>query len=349
MPAVSVIVPVYNVENYLCRCIDSILCQSFTDFELILVDDGSPDNSGAICDEYAEKDRRVIVIHKENGGVSSARNAGLDIALGTYVAFCDSDDWWDEDFLLEMHGAILQSEADVVVSNFRTIDANDSIVSNTNHVVEINVVETLDDKYDYLINILARKTGWEIWRRLFKKKIIQMHGIKFCTNCKNYGEDLGFVLEYALFSNRQQTISYCGYNYFLRDGSMMSNSRYCVKLDQMNELSRWFYDRYEVVFLSRRYIRKYAVIHFLILRIEIQKIVGTPYYKELKKEMAKIEKLEWCIDNLRHIWSCYTILKDRFGRRAAQQILLLSHYTVHQNWTRFIYESAIAYKFFIKG
>lgn len=93
MPTISVIVPVYNVEPYLRQCVDSILGQTFRDFELILVDDGSPDGCPAICDEYAKMDSRVKVIHKENGGLSSARNAGLDVAKGKYIAFVDSDDW----------------------------------------------------------------------------------------------------------------------------------------------------------------------------------------------------------------------------------------------------------------
>ena len=92
MPTISIIVPVYNVEPYLRRCVDSILAQTFTDFELILVDDGSPDNCGAICDEYAEKDSRIHVIHQENGGLSAARNAGIDYAHGEYLCFVDSDD-----------------------------------------------------------------------------------------------------------------------------------------------------------------------------------------------------------------------------------------------------------------
>ena len=92
-PKISIIVPVYNAERYLHRCIDSILAQTFRDFELLLIDDGSKDNSGYICDEYAEKDERVKVWHKENGGVSSARNVGLDNARGEWVTFADSDDW----------------------------------------------------------------------------------------------------------------------------------------------------------------------------------------------------------------------------------------------------------------
>ena len=98
-PKITVIVPVYNTEKYLRRCVDSILAQTFTDFELLLIDDGSTDGSGAICDEYAKKDSRVRVFHKEIGGVSSARNLGLDKAYGEWISFVDSDDWIDVLFL----------------------------------------------------------------------------------------------------------------------------------------------------------------------------------------------------------------------------------------------------------
>lgn len=101
-PLISVIVPVYNVERYLNQCIDSILAQTYKDFELILVDDGSKDKSGEICDEYVKKDSRIRVFHKKNGGVSSARNYGIDNAQGTYICFVDSDDWVDETYLEDM-------------------------------------------------------------------------------------------------------------------------------------------------------------------------------------------------------------------------------------------------------
>lgn len=101
-PKISIIVPVYNVEKYLRRCIDSILAQTFTDFELLLIDDGSKDYSGAICDEYAEKDNRIRVFHKENGGVSSARNMGIDNAKGDRFSFVDADERVAMDFLLDL-------------------------------------------------------------------------------------------------------------------------------------------------------------------------------------------------------------------------------------------------------
>lgn len=112
----SIIIPCYKVEQYLSQCIKSVLAQTYKDFEIILVDDGSPDRSGEICDEYAKKDNRIKVIHKPNGGLSDARNAGLDVAQGEYVVFLDSDDWWDDkDALRKIDASIRESEADITI------------------------------------------------------------------------------------------------------------------------------------------------------------------------------------------------------------------------------------------
>ena len=116
MPLLSVIVPAYNVESYLEQCVDSILKQTFTDFELILVDDGSPDRCPQICDSYAKKDTRVQVIHKENGGLVSARKAGLIASMGTYVTYVDGDDWIEPDMYEVLLTAAIGQEADMVVS-----------------------------------------------------------------------------------------------------------------------------------------------------------------------------------------------------------------------------------------
>lgn len=115
MCEISIIVPVYNVEKYLNKCVDSILNQTFKDFELILVDDGSPDNSGTICDQYAKEDTRVRVIHKENGGLSSARNAGIEVAQGKFLGFVDSDDYIAEDMYELLYNNILQEDADLSI------------------------------------------------------------------------------------------------------------------------------------------------------------------------------------------------------------------------------------------
>ena len=112
---VSIIVPVYNTEKFLHRCIDSVLAQTYKDFELLLINDGSTDSSGTICDEYAAQDVRVRVFHKENGGVSSARNLGLDNAQGEWITFVDSDDWISKDYLKEL---AMHSDSDLVIADF---------------------------------------------------------------------------------------------------------------------------------------------------------------------------------------------------------------------------------------
>ena len=127
-PQISIIVPVYNVEKYIRRCVESILAQTYSAFELILVDDGSSDRCGDICDEYAEKDHRIIVIHQENHGVSAARNVGLEIAKGKYITFCDSDDEIDINYLWSLLAP--PDSFDLVVEGFQYINS----IGNTTHI-----------------------------------------------------------------------------------------------------------------------------------------------------------------------------------------------------------------------
>ncbi len=126
MPEISVIVPVYKVEKYIHRCIDSILNQTFRDFELILVDDGSPDNCGAICDEYVVKDCRIRVIHKENKGVSAARNDAAALAVGRYITFIDSDDWVRQDFLQVLYDNLKDYHADISIMGIQYVSCEDT-------------------------------------------------------------------------------------------------------------------------------------------------------------------------------------------------------------------------------
>ena len=130
MPELSIIVPVYKVEKYLPKCIDSILAQTFRDFELILIDDGSPDNCGAICDDYAARDSRIKVIHQKNAGVSAARNAGLDIATGTYLGFVDSDDWIEPEMYAAMIATMQETQADVVACGIDYRSENGEFIRN---------------------------------------------------------------------------------------------------------------------------------------------------------------------------------------------------------------------------
>lgn len=209
-PTISIIVPVCNGEQYIRRCVDSILNQTFTDFELILVDDGSTDNSPIICDDYANHDSRVRVIHKANGGVSSARNTGLSsINGGEYVAFIDVDDYVVNTYL---ECLIANAEdADMIVCGFKHFYQGDE-----NHMVLREVY--LDKLYDEsnIGDLLSKRIeGLPFrtpWAKLFRRSILVDNSITFDESMK-LGEDTKFVFEYMLHASKIKTISLVGYLY----------------------------------------------------------------------------------------------------------------------------------------
>ena len=183
MPKISVIVPVYNTEKYLHRCIDSILAQTFTDFELLLIDDGSKDNSGAICDEYAAKDQRVRVFHKKNGGVSSARNLGLDNAQGEWITFVDSDDWVKKEYI----ELFINNADDLVYQSFLSIFNGQTEVWDTS-------IRTLDVN-ECLTRLYEKKVLGYCWGKLYTLQKIKKYNVRFDENIR-FREDELFVLKY---------------------------------------------------------------------------------------------------------------------------------------------------------
>lgn len=210
LPRISVIVPVYNVEKYLRRCVDSILSQSQQDFELLLIDDGSKDESGDICDEYAAKDLRIKVFHKTNGGVSSARNLGLDNAQGEWVAFVDADDDVEEEYL-----SIREQfdDSDVVNKPYLTIYEDKTEMSLDHGIV------TLNDR-DSIFRYYVRKRNNALWDKLIKRKLIG--GKRFNTKV-TIGEDLLFFLS-VLPDVKAWSFDNVGmYHYYIREGSAMQS------------------------------------------------------------------------------------------------------------------------------
>ena len=184
-PLVSIIVPVYNIEAYLRRCLDSLINQTYQNIEIILVDDGSTDNSPAICDEYAAKDGRVRVFHKENGGVSSARNLGLDKAKGEWIAFVDSDDYIHPDFLRVL---LKESKENIGVLACQYLRFGDQ------DTVEEQVLETYDlyEKPFWRVMQEGNEERYTVWGRIFRKELLSP--FRFRDGIK-YGED-------ALFNRR---------------------------------------------------------------------------------------------------------------------------------------------------
>lgn len=210
MPTVSVIVPVYKVERYIRKCIDSILKQSFTDFELILVDDGSPDKCGEICDEYAAKDKRIKVIHKKNGGLSDARNAGLDYATGGYICFIDSDDWIHKDLLKDNLERLVSENADVIIFNYVEVFKETS--------VERLVVKTDNgEKYDRLYYFSQAPVM--VWCKLYRAHIWKK--LRFPVGLKHEDD---YTMPYVVTSANKIVTNEKAYYYYNRtnDNSIMA-------------------------------------------------------------------------------------------------------------------------------
>lgn len=179
--ALSIIVPVYRAEQYLVKCIESILNQTFDDFELILVDDGSPDKSGEICDQYAKRDSRVKVIHKENGGASSARNAGLEIAQGEYIGFVDSDDWIHRDMFCKMYQLAIKKAADIVQCRFKIVfeDEKDEIKTN----VEIHEYTPIQAMYNIYGELGT--TTIIVCNKIYNKKLFKVNRFEEGRTCED--------------------------------------------------------------------------------------------------------------------------------------------------------------------
>ena len=213
MPTISVIVPVYKVEEYLPACIRSILRQTYRDFELILVDDGSPDRCGEICDEFAMKDKRIRVIHQENGGVSRARNVGIDLARGEWIAFVDSDDLITPKYL-EKFALTPGEEADLIIQSALHLNSKlrRSEFSFDNHLFK-DLSDILDERH---LSFVVP------WCKLFRTNLIERHHIRFPeTIC--YSEDQVFYYHTLAVASAVRTVN--SHRYVYRKGKQESLSQ----------------------------------------------------------------------------------------------------------------------------
>lgn len=166
---ISIIVPIYNVEKYLDTCINSICNQSYTNLEIILIDDGSPDNCSEICDNWKIKDDRIIVIHQKNGGLSNARNTGIDICTGKYIIFIDSDDYIDRNMVKKLYDNINKTKSDISICDYY-LEKNKKI--SLNNYPEVIFCTTASDKFDYLFNEYSTVTT-VAWNKIYKRQLFE--------------------------------------------------------------------------------------------------------------------------------------------------------------------------------
>ena len=218
MPLVSIIIPVYNAEKTIDRCVDSVLNQTYKDFELLLLDDGSTDGSGGICDGYAKKDPRIRAVHKENSGVSDTRNQGIAMAKGEYLQFLDSDDWLMPNGTESFVRAVTSCPCDMVIADFYRVVGER--VSQKGDIQREGVI----DREEYAVQMMQKPADFYygvLWNKFYKRSVIENYGIKMDTAI-NWCEDFLFNLEYVRHISRVYVLRVPVYYYVKTKGSLVT-------------------------------------------------------------------------------------------------------------------------------
>ncbi len=285
-PKISIIVPVYKVEQYLPRCIDCILAQTFTDFELLLINDGSPDNSGRICDKYATQDVRIRVFHKENGGVSSARNLGLDNAKGDWIAFCDADDYFLENALEILLKYAIESGAEMVLSNAYRLESG-----------KYNPI--LNQKAGIYNEVISELKHFALWGFLLSAQIIRNKKLRFIESLA-FSEDRVFLLEYGLYAKHLRIINNVTYVYRIHPQSACSSANF------QRNVSHQFWAACLITSLSER--SGLSVMNAKLLK----------HYSKLSIE-STIKYYMQCSNRISVLTEIYPIYKKRFTIHSKKQ------------------------------
>lgn len=291
---ISIVIPIYNSEKYLSRCIESVINQVFTDFELILVDDGSTDNSSQICAEYIKKDNRIIYRKQTNGGVSSARNTGIEISEGKWIAFIDSDDWIEPDYLQTLLGSAAEDGVDLITSGlvYRFDDGSEQ----TETPAPIGIFDAANEQDFYSIVTQALITSPVA--KLYKLDIIRQARLYF-DHKLSYGEDRDFNVRYLEYCRFCRIIGYSGYNYQKNIESSLSTIKPGDNLK--GDIDYW--NKLHALFTKKRYNGS-QVIHYLEHRLFffiIDYISRTKLSAKQIKDLDKNVNWEFLLHNKSHI------------------------------------------------
>lgn len=277
---ISIIIPVYKVEKYLEKCIESVLKQTYTNLQIILVDDGSPDNCGKICDEYAKKDSRIEVIHKANGGLSDARNVGISKAKGRYIGFVDSDDYIKEDMYEILLNLIKKYDADVSICNlYDVIDGNECIRNKENGIREYSRIDILKEI------LLDKNIQSYAWNKLYKKELFDE--IKYPIG-KKY-EDIGTTFYLFEKCNKIVVTSEPEYYYLKRADSLVNNVTESTILDYTEIIiQRYLYIKQNIKEL-RKYNNYYLAKTLITAHNDIENLENIS--EEMQQRYKKLYEL----------------------------------------------------------
>mgnify|MGYP002626214504 CR=1 FL=1 len=322
MPKYSFIVPVYKVESFLPQCIDSILSQDFSDFELLLINDGSPDGSGAICDSYSKRDQRISVIHKKNEGVSIARNVGIDAARGEFVIFVDSDDWVDKRLL-----AVVDKYADdyeIIFFGHSNYCQNGDIISFHPRMAScFNRHEMEDEIFHLKVNSAKFEFFGYTWNKVFRSSVIKRNKLKFAASL-TVREDELFTMDFCQHISTLKVVSESLYNYRYLNAGLSSVSKssdeiliYANSLkrringwgsEKLRSLDRF---RYAISLLNAAYEER-NIIYCIQLTFEAYKIKKKTYEDSFKYAKKGPIRYNLILALLFHIVHCFNnIITDR--------------------------------------
>ena len=286
---ISVIVPVYNIEKYLPRCIDSILNQTYKNWEVIFINDGSTDNSLKILEEYKKRDERIKIIDKKNAGSGAARNDGLESSEGEYIAFLDSDDWYEKNFLEKLYNNLVENNSDVAMCNPK-MTYNDMSKDKKINTYFFNEIE-LNKTPEKILGILAMPV---VWNKLYKKDIIVKNRIRF----PNYSfcEDVEFLYKIFLYVNKVSKIEDDLYNYYQREDSATKKIKeeaikqvYKVLKNIERYIKSNFPDKLEFFYLYKiQFI--YSISITLLTKISNDKILRKKINEKNNDEVKNINK-----------------------------------------------------------
>lgn len=293
-PLISIIVPIYKVEKYLERCVESLLNQTYTNLEIILVDDGSPDNCPVMCEEFAKKDSRIRVVHKKNGGLSDARNVGLEVATGEYIGFIDSDDYVDVNMYQDMITNALKYNAQIVECDIYSVyDGNR--IEEYSSVDDAVYTTTKDIMYAYIAKFTIKTV---VWNKLYKKDIFG--SLKFEVG--KYNEDEFFTYQILSKATTFVHINKHYYYYIQRAESIMGCSYSLKKLDGLEggmkktEFIKEYYP--ELYFYQLRAVTFFCIYNY-------QKILKNPSCDKDKIGRKRIEmyrkQLVWSNDDIKKL------------------------------------------------
>ncbi len=315
---VSIIVPIYQVEKYLDKCISSITNQTYKQLEIILVDDGSPDNCPAMCDSWGEKDSRIHVIHKENGGLSDARNTGLSLATGEYICFVDSDDYIEPTYIEEMFLAMQHTGADIVECGVQYVD-----ITGVKMRVQTVTTELVLDRLNALTKLILEDGVYQtVWNKLYRREVIGT----ILFDVGRYHEDDFWTYQIIDRVSKMTILTKPLYNYLQRSTSIMGNGYTLKRLDGLEARYRrmQYFQKYDnLATLTRQQLLSDCLWHYQCALSSLNgsdKDIALRYILQIKEKTPNI-RWNQLIGKLRHrIWIMLFAIAPNFTAKARNKL-----------------------------